>query len=622
MLRNTEQAENLTKPIIKSPKSSKEKREDEGASSSLVTTPEVSQAEGSQSISHHSPQSTSRQSAHSMSHQSASHPSNLKSGGHESPSLMSGSKASDQLSDSSGSAEVASSSTVLASPVKGSPAPPLTPLQQQVAASPTITSVEEDLPSSLPPSEEAAKYSSSFETQEEEKRSSRSSSSSSSSSSRRGSENIDNRRNPNAPAAAEPETEEGDHIIIREKSISSVNQVFENKVDAVTESIWDQLVNDTIDGIHVEKFRHHPNNLKSKEVVPETKNVEKVEVLKSPRRTHQRTISVTLKPQDLMLTTFDLNLTSPSSSDEASPLKKVTAPLDGEESGSDGKIDEVQIEGQEEFLDDDFGLSAIRQEAEILRLQQAKVEEEIARIAREAASAEAARIPDRPPPPYTAPTPPTPVKPAAAPPPPKPVVPNSKEQVLWIVNTFVEVLYNAKKEGQEVEEIAFEPSLLCGNILSKLTSDLENEMDSSAVEQFLNMIWELTVDKVLVCYEHETLTQPPPWLPPLPLDKLNFLAPGSLEDLKTRVAHEVVKDLKLAPRVSREALMVRWSGKKRDRVDEILVRELQEEEALWTDYINEEAVVKQQMGDALLELLITDTANTFSAIFKRKHTKV
>ena len=125
-----------------------------------------------------------------------------------------------------------------------------------------------------------------------------------------------------------------------------------------------------------------------------------------------------------------------------------------------------------------------------------------------------------------------------------------------------------------------------------------------------------------MCYEHETLTQPPPWLPPLPLDKLNFLAPGSLEDLKTRVAHEVVKDLKLAPRVSREALMVRWSGKKRDRVDEILVRELQEEEALWTDYINEEAVVKQQMGDALLELLITDTANTFSAIFKRKHKKV
>ena len=146
MLRNTEQAENLTKPIIKSPKSSKEKREDEGASSSLVTTPEVSQAEGSQSISHHSPQSSSRQSAHSISHQSTSHPSNLISGRHESPSLMSGSKASHQLSDSSGSAEVASSSTVLASPVKGSPAPPLTPLQQQVAASPTITSVEEDLP--------------------------------------------------------------------------------------------------------------------------------------------------------------------------------------------------------------------------------------------------------------------------------------------------------------------------------------------------------------------------------------------------------------------------------------------------------------------------------------------
>ena len=141
------------------------------------------------------------------------------------------------------------------------------------------------------------------------------------------------------------------------------------------------------------------------------------------------------------------------------------------------------------------------------------------------------------------------------------------------------------------------------------------------MEQFLNMIWELTVDKVLVCFEHENLTQPPPWLPPLPLEKLHFLAPSNLEELKARVASEVVKDLKLAPRVSREALMVRWSGKKRDRVDEILVRELQEEEAMWTDYINEEAVVKQQMGEALMDMLITDTVEVFSAIFKRRHQK-
>merc|ERR1711974_406427 len=122
------------------------------------------------------------------------------------------------------------------------------------------------------------------------------------------------------------------------------------------------------------------------------------------------------------------------------------------------------------------------------------------------------------------------------------------------VNAFVEELYKARKEGHQEQDEEFEPSLICEDILKEFASDLEDEAEASAVEQFLNMIWELTVDKVLMCFEHENLTQPPPWLPPLPLEKLPFLAPSNLEELKARVATEVVKDLKLAPRVSREAL--------------------------------------------------------------------
>ena len=253
----------------------------------------------------------------------------------------------------------------------------------------------------------------------------------------------------------------------------------------------------------MERFRRHSSVQKSKavdeeaelakteekgEITPTKKHVEKKkpEVVKSPRKSHQRSISVTLKPQDLMLTTFDL--TSPSSSDEASPLKKATSHAEGDESESEGKLDE-QVGGQEEFLDDDFGLSAIRQEAEILRLQQAKVEEEIARIAREAASAEAARVPDRPPPPYTAPAQPTPALKANIPlPPPKPVVPNSKEQVWSTVNAFVEVLYKARKEGHQVQDVEFEPSLVCKDILTELKSDQVDEAETSAVEQFIKTL--------------------------------------------------------------------------------------------------------------------------------------
>ena len=71
-------------------------------------------------------------------------------------------------------------------------------------------------------------------------------------------------------------------------------------------------------------------------------------------------------------------------------------------------------------------------------------------------------------------------------------------------------------------------------------------------------------------------------------------------------------------KVSRENLLVSWAGKKRDRVDEILVRELQEEEALWTNYNEDEVLVKDQMADTILESLIADTVNIFSEILRKK----
>lgn len=72
-------------------------------------------------------------------------------------------------------------------------------------------------------------------------------------------------------------------------------------------------------------------------------------------------------------------------------------------------------------------------------------------------------------------------------------------------------------------------------------------------------------------------------------------------------------------KVSRENLLISWAGKKRDRVDEILVRELQEEEALWTNYNEDEVLVKDQMTEALLDSLISDTATVFAKIYKKIH---
>ena len=70
-------------------------------------------------------------------------------------------------------------------------------------------------------------------------------------------------------------------------------------------------------------------------------------------------------------------------------------------------------------------------------------------------------------------------------------------------------------------------------------------------------------------------------------------------------------------KVERENLLVSWAGKKRDRVDEILVRELQEEEVVWTNYSEDEVSVKDQMTETLMESLISDTALVFANIYKK-----
>ena len=63
-------------------------------------------------------------------------------------------------------------------------------------------------------------------------------------------------------------------------------------------------------------------------------------------------------------------------------------------------------------------------------------------------------------------------------------------------------------------------------------------------------------------------------------------------------------------RAAKENLIVRWSPqKRRDRVDQILVRELHSEEKEWTDYAQDETLVKDSVTDSLFELLLADTVD-------------
>ena len=76
--------------------------------------------------------------------------------------------------------------------------------------------------------------------------------------------------------------------------------------------------------------------------------------------------------------------------------------------------------------------------------------------------------------------------------------------------------------------------------------------------------------------------------------------------------------LGLKERECRENLIIRWSRKRRDHVDEILVKESQEEEWEWTDYSEEENIIKNRIADAIIQESLAAATVAITKSFVKK----
>lgn len=360
-----------------------------------------------------------------------------------------------------------------------------------------------------------------------------------------------------------------------------------------------------------------------------------------------------IRPQDLMLTTFDIS--SESSGDEnvvrIAPTvdtdPKNTAQSgheDGHEGlGTDGSLNfnnEINTKGDDfihdedtafhgNFIDDDFGLTSIAQESEKIRLQQLKIEAEIQRIQEESART-AVLVPEKPPPPYT---PPVSVPSSDRDKPikhlvpgrkdylskgSKTFVPNTQEELAQIGRAITEAVYNSRK-GRPLDRDSLLRNLL-NNKNSVSNRDETPPSPSESRRVFLNFLIDLVQSIVTNIYQVENESQNPPWLPPKPLHKERFKAPKDLSSLWDRVQSEIWVHFGFQKRAQKENLIVRWSQKRRDRVDHILVRELHAEEATWTDYNQDEAIVKDQLSSAIWTILIGDTVKKVSQVYINNNT--
>jgi len=94
--------------------------------------------------------------------------------------------------------------------------------------------------------------------------------------------------------------------------------------------------------------------------------------------------------------------------------------------------------------------------------------------------------------------------------------------------------------------------------------------------------------------------------------------PKNVEELIEYVNKEVATLFGFKTKLQRENMVMRWSRKRRDRVDELLAREAQAEEDEWTKFHHDELAVKNGLTVAILDTLVMETVNVMKIAYGKK----
>ena len=256
-----------------------------------------------------------------------------------------------------------------------------------------------------------------------------------------------------------------------------------------------------------------------------------------------------------------------------------------------------------DFIDDDFGLS-IKKEWEHLRQQQMLIEEEINNIQKETTTS-------KPPPPYSPPTAASPGEGQRSPrklPQLKPesprFVPSSKDQLPAVIDSLVSLCVLNKH--------SLDLLTLSNDDLDPLLEGPPQHKESQRV--FLRFLFDMIKDFMREIFSAETDRQNPPWMTQKSLSVALRKIPATTPDLQTFIRKKVLVAFNHERKAEKENLIIRWSHKRRDRVDQVLVRELHGEEAAWIDYEKDEVQVKDELSNVLLDSLISDTVQAFKKV--------
>ena len=233
---------------------------------------------------------------------------------------------------------------------------------------------------------------------------------------------------------------------------------------------------------------------------------------------------------------------------------------------------------------------------------------QIKRLEAEEVSYYVREIPNKPPPPYTPPgTGLVTVTPQGSPSPPAAVIPTNVDDLTAFTEKATSLIFFAREGGQDIMSLEAPAEIW---ELSKDTETLKK--DRRIYNTFLFDLCKETITEV---YRMQVQQPGPSWTRPIVKTKPAIQIPKNVKELTEYVNKEVATLFGFKTKLQRENMVMRWSRKRRDRVDELLAREAQAEEDEWTKFHCDELAVKNELTVAILDTLILETVNVVKAAF-------
>uniref|UniRef100_A0A3B3ZSZ4 CAP-Gly domain-containing protein n=1 Tax=Periophthalmus magnuspinnatus TaxID=409849 RepID=A0A3B3ZSZ4_9GOBI len=153
-----------------------------------------------------------------------------------------------------------------------------------------------------------------------------------------------------------------------------------------------------------------------------------------------------------------------------------------------------------------------------------------------------------------------------------------------------------------------------------------NSEDQEAVclRSYKMAVFDLTWEILQDVFAEDPNVDQPQWVKPQRVKSSSFhkvRTAGDISRIQKFVTTEVLKLYGLAKDQYQRTdwpKMLKFGRKKRDRVDNILVQELHEEESQWVNYDEDELFVKMQLADSIFDALLKDTANVLTQIYDKR----